>query len=41
MQRRLKSWPAPQKKDVVMHRSFEFVLEMPKAQKVILMGDFS
>ena len=28
------------KEDVVMHRSIEFVLEMPNAQKVILMGDF-
>jgi 1,4-alpha-glucan branching enzyme len=29
------------KKDVVMHRSIKFVLEMPQAQKVILMGDFN
>ena len=29
------------KKDVLMHRIIEFVLEMPKAQKVILMGDFN
>ena len=27
------------KKDVVVHRSIEFVLEMPNALKVILMGD--
>jgi len=29
------------KNDVVMHRIIEFVLEMPKAQKVILVGDFN
>jgi len=29
------------KKDVVKRRSIEFVLEMPEAQQVILMGDFN
>ena len=29
------------KKIVVKRRSFEFVLKMPEAQKVILMGDFN
>ena len=29
------------KEDVVVHRRIEFVLEMPNALKVILMGDFN
>jgi len=41
MQKEVNIMASIAKKDVVMHRIIEFVLEMPNAQKVILMGDFN
>jgi len=41
MQKEVNIMAGNAKEDVVVHRSVEFVLEMPNALKVILMGDFN